>query len=286
MELYVSSGAFGRSDLREMIAEAARWGVRKIELTAGMRRESDTLSLLQHTTEMEFLIHNYFPAPSDPFVLNLASSEKETLARSLEHCSDAIRMSSALGAPFFSVHAGFAAVVQPEHLGRSIPAECMTDRNEALSIFERSIRTLIPIAESEKVRLCIENNVVSPANLVDGANPMLLMATSQELVDFVKTIDSPWVGLLTDVAHVKVTCRSLNLDPGQFLTDVSPYTLMLHLSDNDGMIDSNEPFDESAWFVSQLRKFDCDLAVIEAYGLTPDALATCVSAVRQRNGED
>lgn len=279
MDIYVSSGAFGEATLPGMLERAAEWGVRRIELTAGMAPVADPLAALGSAGDIAFLIHNYFPPPAEPFVLNLASEDPETLARSRGHCRAAIRLSAALGAPAYSVHAGFAADVRPEHLGRRIPADRMTDRGRAAGIFAESVRELLDHAQAAGVRLCIENNVVSAPNLVGGENAMLLLATAPELTAFAAEIASPWLGLLIDVGHVKVTCRTLGLDPRRFLADVAPHTSILHLSDNDGRADTNGAFGPEAWFMPELHRFDCDIAVIEAYNLSRASLDACSAAI-------
>jgi len=262
-----------------MLRLARDWGVHRIEMTAGMDPMADPLDCLSSASDFDFLLHNYFPTPTHPFVLNLASEDPDTLTRSKAHCREALRISGALGAPVFSVHAGFAANVQPEHLGRQIPLEHRTDRARALTIFEDSIGELIPIARDAGVRLCVENNVVSSANLVAGENQMLLLATAEELNAFIETMNSDWIGLLVDVGHVKVTCESLQLDADQYMANVAPNTTMLHLSDNNGRADSNMAFGNEAWFVPHLARFTCDIAVVEAYNLTPSTLASCLAAI-------
>ena len=61
--------------------------------------------------------------------------------------------------------------------------------------------------------------------------------------------------------------------------ELSPYVRALHVSDNDGTVDNNQPFDRGAWFVQHLAKFPRLPCVIETEPLDPSTLAACVSIV-------
>lgn len=283
--VYVSSIAFGVDDLAETLDLASSWGIRRIELTAGLKPVSNLVDTLKRAEGFEFLIHNYFPPPRDPFVLNLAADNPDIRTRSIDHCRDAIRLSASLGSSLFSVHAGFAAHVEPEHLGVRIPAEHLRDREQAADLFHRSVASLVQDAAAEGVTLCVENNVVSPENLIDGENRMLLMATPEELIAFHDAVASDSFGLMIDVGHVKVTCESLSLDPFKFLAETASRTRMLHLSDNDGHHDSNRTFGADAWFLPELGAFECDAIVIETRAGTPDALLECLLVTEDCRGD-
>jgi len=46
---------------------------------------------------LNYLIHNYFPPPSKPFVLNLASLDDKLYKQSIDLCINAIKLSKNLG---------------------------------------------------------------------------------------------------------------------------------------------------------------------------------------------
>lgn len=283
-EVYVSSGAFHAHKLQDLFDAARLWAVQNIELTGGLERKADITALLAGTSDLNFLVHNYFPTPPKPFVLNLGSDDPETLELSRSHCRAAVDLSHALGAQWYSVHAGFAASVRPEHLGRKIPAENRTDKCRAAEIFESSIRDLVSYAAPRGVGILVENNVVSASNLVDGRNEMLLLATAEELVDFARRMDREYFGLLIDFGHVNVTAATLGLDREAFLAEVAPFTRALHLSENDGLADSNLPFDRSSWISAGLAVFDPDYIVVESYRITRSELAACIDAIEVAHG--
>ncbi len=277
--IYASSAAFGCRTIEDVLDIASEWGVSNIEITAGLRRDEQLADKVAKAQDFEILFHNYAPAPPAPFVLNLASEDGATKAMSLDHCKAAIDLSRRIGARWYSVHAGYAAVVRPEHLGKAIPSECRKDKGIALSIFHDSIRELSSYANSRDVSLLVENNVVAEQNLVDGRNEMLLVATASEIQAFAEEFHKADVGILIDLAHVKVTCNTLGLPMDEFLVSVAPWTRALHVSDNDGVRDTNQPFGRGSWIERALQPFSPEYIVVEAYRIKKADFDNCRDAL-------
>lgn len=277
--IFVSSGAFGKRDFHETVSLAKEWGVGRVELSGGMARSDTIIEDVKATDGLELLVHNYFPPPPKAFVLNLASEDPETLELSRSHVRRAVDLSQSLSARHYSVHAGFAARVKPEHLGVKIPAEARTNKKRADEIFRQSVGDLAAYAAERGVRILIENNVVEPGNLVDGRNEMLLLAQADEIVEFMEDMGGDNLGILVDLGHAHVSSNSLGYDLTEFCNKVAPYTEALHLSDNDGRRDLNKPFDTKSWLVDQIGRFDPQYVVIEAYRVSQRDIAECTKAI-------
>ena len=78
--------------------------------------------------------------------------------------------------------------------------------------------------------------------------------------------------LLIDVAHLKVSANSLGFDRLKFLKSVYPWIRACHLSDNDGLSDSNESVKEDSWFWKHIPS-NLDYYSLEVYGKNPIELA-------------
>jgi sugar phosphate isomerase/epimerase len=278
--VYASSGAFLSRALPDLFDEAAAAGVTHIELSSGVAWQADNLaSVRANRRRFRFLVHNYFPPPEVPFVLNLGSADPEIRRLSLDHCRGAIDLAHELETDLFTVHAGFALEPKVSELGRPITGEITTDLETCYRIFRDSVGSLVAYGEKSGVDLGIENNVVAPFNLRDGRNTFLLMATAEEIVRLMTDIASPHLGVLIDSGHLNVSARSLGFEREGFLETVRPWLLGWHLSDNDGTADSNKPFGPEAWFLPWVAKAPGRMAVVEAYRLKPAALDGCLRAV-------
>lgn len=279
MTIYMSSGAFRTRKLKEVIAEATRLGISHLELSSGLVHEPDLEGALHKGIEagLTLLLHNYFPAPREPRVLNLTASDEDGVRWSLDHCRRAIDLSVLVDANFYSLHSGYAAALKAHQLGK--PAEqadslknTAIDREGAYQLMVRSVREVADYAAARGKSLLLENNVISPLYLAKSSTNPLLMTSADEIERFMTDIERPNVGFLIDTGHVKVSATALAFDPHDFLDRVTPYVRALHLSDNNGQEDQNLPFDTNAWFYPQLKEFCHVPWVIEAYTLEDNVM--------------
>ena len=153
----------------------------------------------------------------------------------------------------------------------------------AHEIFVRSLRDLCAYAAARGIGIAVENNVIAPFNLVNGRNLLGLCATAEDVLRTHAEVGAPNLGFLVDTGHAKVTAGALGFDPQRFLDAVAPHVVAFHLSDNDGTADTNQPFDERAWFVPRLAEFPRATMILEAYRLDVDAIrAGCAVVERAR----
>ena len=289
MALWVSSGAFKTRNMGDLMEQAQAHGINNIELSSGMEHASDMLTRIRQARAREdfrFLVHNYFPPPKVPFVLNIASLDPQGLAMTRTFGEEALRLAHELGAPFYSIHAGFAAQLRPEHLGSPgglasalTPADI--DRTGAYDIMVQTTRHLADCAASLGLDLLIENNVISPVFLERLPINPLLLTEGREITRFFDDVQRPNLGLLLDVAHARVSATAQGFSPQRFVEQVGDKVRCLHLSDNDGRQDSNHAISEDAWFLPMLKDFrDCEI-VIEAYCLEPEQIHAQLALIQR-----
>ena len=108
-------------------------------------------------------------------------------------------------------------------------------------------------ALQNNVKLLIENNVLTKNNLNRFEQNPLLMVDIEGTSAILEKV-SKNIGLLIDVAHLKVSKRTLDFDPSEFLKIFSLCTNAYHLSDNDGISDSNQPVTNKSWFWPYYKK--------------------------------
>ena len=274
--LYCSSGAFlDTNDVSSILSRCRDLGIRNIELSSGLKSGVKKLgeTLLAAKDEFNLLIHNYFPAPNTPFVLNLADADEINRRRSLLFCEEAIKLSATAGIPAYSVHAGFVSSLKVNDLGKpERQNEQVTGRmvSGAKDRFYQSIELLLEKSIKYGVRLLIENNV--HASVVHGSSysSQLLLTDPLSISEFFTHFNQSNLGLLLDVAHWRVSSSFLKFDPISDLEIISKWVRQIHLSDNDGKSDSNHICRDDSWFWEPLAN-NLDLCsipiVLEAYGL-------------------
>ena len=269
MSIYISTGAFQTAHLPDILALCQQAGLTGLELSSGLPYLENLDEMLRKAHRCApLLLHNYFPAPREPFVLNLASDDPDIATKSMALCKQAIQLSAAVGAPFYSVHSGFAVNLDVDMLGKpETQAKLSNAGNAAYEAayirFRDRVEALCDIAATAGIRLLLENNVL-PQEL--GGNA-LLMTRAEEFLRLFDDLKHTNLGVLVDVGHTYVSARTLGYDPGEFIRTLAPHIEAFHVSENDGLRDANQPVREDSWFLPYLKSFPKAAIVLEAYRL-------------------
>lgn len=146
----------------------------------------------------------------------------------------------------------------------------MSDRATAFHQFADKVLLLAEEARREGVTLLVENNVLSAVNMAAFGEDPLLLTHPDEIAAFMGGMPEH-VGLLLDVAHLKVSAQTLGFDPVAAHAQVKPWIRGYHLSDNDGRSDSNQPVTADSWFW-QVIEPGLDYYSLEVYRMSPAEL--------------
>ena len=250
--IYVSSSCVRNTKITDSIEELARNAFFNIELSGGTSLyenfERDLLDL-QQKYGLNFLCHNYFPPPLEHFVLNLASLNDDVFTKSYNHIEESIRLSKILGASKFAFHAGFFIHVEPKEIGKKISKSVLFDKTKSIQRFIDSYKKLQDYAGD--LKLYIENNVYSSSNFRSFNGKEIFMLTNVDDYDELKSqID---FNFLLDVAHLKVSSKTLELDFLPQLRRLYGLTDYIHVSDNDSLHDNNDPISLESEFMDTFK---------------------------------
>jgi sugar phosphate isomerase/epimerase len=250
VSVYVSTSALrGASSLWELLDELAAAGLTHVELGAahGVHDGQDLDERLA-ACGLRLLVHNYFPPPREEIVLNLASADGGVRERSFALVRRAVALCARVGAPFYSVHAGF--VRDPVGFDGTtfvFPGEepQAAERAEAARRFGESLALAVQAAAADGVDVIVENHVFTAP--VRG---FLLFETADELG---AAVDDAGAGVLLDTGHLSVSAATIGLDPEAFLAQLGSRVRAFHLHDNDGTRDAHLPVAPGGWVEAALR---------------------------------
>lgn len=278
MDIYSSTGGFKALEFTKASDLFTDAGINKIELSAGVFLSGDNFEKISLISQdAKIMLHNYFPPAQLPFVLNLASLDTEISTRTLEFFKNSIDLSSQIGAKYYGVHSGFLVDPDVAQLGNAITNKKIANREIAMELFSQRIIFLANYAAERSVRLLVENNVLSYQNYVENEMDILLLSSPSEIDNFFESMSGK-VGLLLDVGHLKVSCKTLELDLLLSFRKIDRWTEGYHLSENSGLEDEHKIFDLNAWFISQLN-LDVEFATLEINNSTPTEIANLVAAM-------
>ena len=251
MDVFASTGGFKNLTFYDAALELVKSGCKNIEVSAGLYVENPEPLLSMLKFECNLMLHNYFPPPLDAFVLNLSSDKPEILARSISLAKVAIDISSNLNSKYYGVHSGFRINLGVEDLGRVKTRHQVISKKKARDIFMKTVSELGKYAAQKNILLLLENNVLTKANLSFFETNPFLMVQPEEIQNTIIDLDCE-VGLLLDLAHLKISSKTLEFSPQDAISYLNPLVVGYQASDNDSLEDTGLIFDESAWFMKYL----------------------------------
>ena len=259
--IFISSGAFRNKLINEVAAYIELIGCKNIEYSSGPYQEKIIDKFLNlEINNFSIQIHNYFPVPQKPFVLNLASLNKEIWQNSFDHCLKSINLASNLKTKRYSVHCGFCYDPKTSELGRPFKKNSTFNKEDYDKKFITTIKKLKKYADNKKVDFYIENNVVISENLRNDKS-MLLGTTIEEMVKYKQKTAAK---ILIDTGHLIVSSNSLDINESKQLDLAKNFADAYHLSTNNRIRDQNKEFDDQDKIMQALRK-DADFYTIEVY---------------------
>ena len=281
MSVFVSTGGNKKLTPQKSIEYFKGSGIKCIELSGGTYSENLTSELVSLKKDFKFQIHNYFPPAKESFVINLASQDKEVEEKSLNFVRRSIELASMIGGTHYSFHAGFLLDPKPKELGNKLSKVEIFDRDKAKATFYKNVKNVSNLANDFKIKLLIENNVVSNENLNNFKINPFLISEPKETSEFLKLFKKSEVNILLDVAHLKVSANSLKFKAEDFFNVCGDRIGGYHLSENDGLKDSNEPFDNNSWFWKYINK-KVNYFTLEVYNTEPSELKKLAELVEKK----
>lgn len=163
--IYISSACSKQNNIKLAVKELVEIGFKNIELTGGTQfydeYEKDLLEL-KSKHGLNYLIHNYFPPPENPFILNLASLNEKIYKKSIHHLRKALSLSRTLEADKFGFHAGFFVDRPVSEIGKKFGKSNLSDKRKAVQNFTKGFGLLRE--EFREIDFFIENNCYSESN--------------------------------------------------------------------------------------------------------------------------
>lgn len=241
------------------------------QMECGLEFGSNSLdaTLALDNITIPLLIHNYNPIPSDPFVLNLTATDPMQLSNSIEMVAYNLAVSFRYGLPFYGLHAGFLAPVESHMLGVGITGRAQPLTKSYNYYCERFAAGLLEAVQKANIPIdypiLIENNVIGAENYKRGFAPHLMALDSEStgaLIDICRSCNLN-VSLLFDVGHANVSAHQLGYDRHSYHNEVQSYIFAYHLSENNGLEDTNNPIKSNSWFLKYLRESSNPIVTIE-----------------------
>jgi len=273
--IYVSSSCVKAKYIRDSVLQLVEAGFQNIELSGGTQPYENMVSDLLELKDkysLNYLLHNYFPPPVNPFVVNLAALDAETAYATMEHLKGSLIISRELKAEKFGFHAGFLINIPMNEMGKEITKQQLFDSKKSMEVFCSRFNEIKFLAG--KIDLYLENNVLSETNYKNFGHVNPFHFT--DLDSYHELAERIQFKPLIDVGHLKVSCQTLNLDFANQLEVFLRMSDYIHISDNDGLRDANEPLVKNSVLYDLISRNSIKNKTItlEVYSGMKDIIAT------------
>jgi len=285
-EVVLSSTCFDERNLEPLCDHLGAHGIKNLELSGNLRPlalDAIRQLLADRSPEIRFFVHNYFPAPEEPFVLNLG--HPDTRDRSIEHCKQAIDLCKDFGVTQYSVHGGFAINPRPKDLGQGQKHLVALDFDESRAVFVAAVEEVADHAERNGVELLLENNVAAGFNCPDGINHRYHLTDMEESALLLPLFDHPAIGMMLDTGHLNVSATTLGFEAVDFIERFRSHIGAVQISNNDGLSDQNDPVSEDSWFWPHVPWDRVDYVSLEVTGQMPETMLAQIDLTHRKIAE-
>lgn len=251
--IYISTGTMSNAlTVDEMLPIFFNAGIKNVELASGAKFNSWEY-ITSYSSKINFMVHNYFPVPKKATVLNTAIDSKETydfVAKAMSYAND-------VQSRVYSVHAGYVSRFSPNDLGNVRAQNRMQPITDAawkssFNDFVNCAAKLYKMADDHHLSLMFENNGISSLSIKpEDESPRSHLVSATDFYRLHQKI--PSISILYDVAHAKISARAFNFSLTNHLKAYAPAIKCFHLSDNDGITDSNDIISMDSWFIPKIK---------------------------------
>lgn len=256
MSFYLSTSCFGNTFLENAILDCLNVSCSSIEISAPHFFQPYEIyeKILSHYKDKgcNFTVHNYFPTPSEPFVLNIASRDENQIKNASNLISKALELCTFLGSPFYGVHAGYLSEGVDLKEGSFRFSKITPDSYSlALNSAIEFINNIFPRFQKAGVKLLIENLFPSQH---ENHSLFCSMEQIKELADQIPNE----VGLILDLGHINVSSNLMGFDRSKaiddYMNNFNDRLFEVHISENNGFKDDHFALKENSWQLDTLKK--------------------------------
>jgi sugar phosphate isomerase/epimerase len=229
--LYLSTASVPAPDQAAALETLDRFQVPRAWVVPGREPGPRWGALAAQHAERLALHHDCLVAPGEPR-WNLAASDEGLRRRAVDGAMAAMRQAAELGAPFYSVHPGWALTLTLDAEGHPTGPE--QSRAKAHDHLCRSLDRLASLADDLGLKLLVENTAGSRKTAVH-LSTLPLWQEPDEIHQTLDRLAAPPLGLLLDVGHLLLSSRVRHWEPEPVVDELVSRVRAIVVARNDGV---------------------------------------------------
>lgn len=286
--LYVSSTfAKDKTPFKEVLEICKLNQISNIEIGSNHSYEQ-SYDYIKYNTNINFLVHNYFPIPEHDFVINIASSNEEIRQKSINSIFKSINFCKEIGSKLYTFHPGFHTDPMGASLFKSNydfnwDDKSLDKRNVSKNFDQMldSFEKIISFANKEGVRIAFETEgSVSKKN-------HLLMQQPYEYEKFFGYFSDIDIGVNLNIGHLLLASNAFEFDMNDFVNLISNYIVAFELSHNNGIEDQHLPIISDAWYWDFIldQRFKNKIKILEFRNQNIDTVKNTIQIYKRKTDE-
>ena len=249
-----------------------------VELGSNHAYEADPIKVVQQFT-CNYLVHNYFPAPKEMLIVNIASLDDTIYKRSKQHIFRSLDFCQKIGAKLYTFHPGFLSDPQGESMHSDnydfqfLELDGRKNYQQAFSRMVTALREIVAYAQKKNVPIAIET---------EGSiqkKDVLLMQKPEEFKDLFQLFFPKDIGVNLNIGHLILASKAFHFPMGELVDVVAPYVVEMELSHNHGKVDDHLPLQKEGWYWPLI--FDARFNEVPKIVETRDTSIQAIVAVRR-----
>ncbi|MEM4267671.1 MAG: sugar phosphate isomerase/epimerase family protein [Candidatus Woesearchaeota archaeon] len=235
--IYVSTSTIRyNKNLMNVLDRYHKIGIKHVELGAVhfYIRDYSWLFDFKQKTNMNFIVHGFFPPTKTPFFLNIGSQNKVFLKKSLVVAKKGISMCANLGSSLYSLHGGMLYDYGPN----LTPLSKRYRPEDVFSTMCDSLKELCDFAGAYNIKIAVENMVNRES---------MLLVESKEFRNLFEQVKNKNLGALVDIGHLNMAFTDKSLQ-ARFIRDIASRVFEFHIHKNNGNCDQHLPIEQTDIF--------------------------------------
>lgn len=260
MPCYLSSSCFRGKTYSEVLNFCEKKKYFDIEFSAPhtFQKKNTLAKILKKYKKkgFNFTFHNYFPCPREDFVMNLASSNKSIIKKSINVIKNAIYLSKYANNKIIGLHPGYLLDSTVDKNGYFIFKGKRNKYSKSKNVSINVVKKLSSLSQKKNIHILVEN-------LFPGKNAnSSLFCSYNQIKNYLNEMPQE-IGFLLDLGHLNISCKYYNLNKKKILNQIiqnyGKRIRQIHISENNGISDQHLVLKKNSWqfwAINQLSKFE------------------------------
>lgn len=264
MNLYVSTTFFhDGTSIHDALEICNSYDITAVELGSNHSFDPDPLKTIKKYP-FSYLVHNYFPIPHVPFVLNIASVDESIREKSIRHIYNAIDFCADAGAHLYTFHPGFITDPKGSNQNQQNYDFQWDDsaKKEYPLAFDHMLRNIekcVEYAAKKGIKIAIET---------EGSlhkKDHLLMQRPNEYEKLFKYYSPSDIGVNLNIGHLRLAMEAFQFSWKEFIEVIGNRLVAMELSHNNGEVDEHLPLQSDGWYWDIIvdKRFESAYKILE-----------------------